>query len=166
MVRDPRDILVSEYFSIAYSHAAPGKQGNKFKSFVKERIATRASTIDEYAVSESNRVYNTLQRYKNLLIEKHPNVYVTKYEDMINDFHGWLENLLDACRLDIRHDLLAAFIEKNERMRPSDENIYRHIRKGMPGEYQKKLKRETIEYLNDKLSPILLTFDYKLNSIN
>ena len=166
MVRDFRDLLVSEYYSIAYSHIAPDIQGNKYELFVKQRTKARESAIDEYAVAESDRVYNTLQRYKTLLIDKYPNVYVTKYEEMINDFRGWLDKLLYNCELNIGHDFFTALLERNERIRPKGEDIHRHLRKGKPGEYKEKLKQETIEYLNAKFSPMLLTFGYKLDSFH
>jgi hypothetical protein len=166
MVRDFRDILVSEYYSIAYSHIAPDIHGNKYELFVEQREKARESAIDEYTVAESDRVYNTLQRYKTLLIDKYPNVYITKYEDMINDFRGWLNNLLYNCELNIRPDFFTALLERNERIRPKDEDIHRHIRKGKPGEYKEKLKQETIEFLNAKFSPMLLTFGYELDSFH
>jgi len=164
MVRDFRDLLVSEYYSVAYSHIAPVIQGNKYKLFIEQRAKAREFPIDEYAVSESDRIYNTLQRYKRLLIDKYPNVYVTKYEEMINDFGGWLDNLLYNCELNISHDFFKALLERNERIRPKGEDIHRHIRKGKPGEYKEKLNPETIEFLNTKFSPMLLTFGYKLDS--
>jgi hypothetical protein len=166
MIRDFRDLLVSEYYSIAYSHIAPYKLGNKYELFVEQRTKARESSIDEYAVTESNRIYNTLQRYKTLLIDKYPNVYITKYEDMINDFSGWLNNLLYNCELNIRPDFFTALLGKNERIKPKDEDVQRHMRKGKSGEYKEKLNRETIEYLNEKFSSMLLTFGYKLNDVH
>ena len=166
MIRDFRDLLVSEYYSIAYSHEAPYKKGNKYELFVEQRTKARESAIDEYAVTESNRIYNTLQQYKTLLIDKYPNVYITKYEDMINDFRGWLNNLLYNCELNIRPDFFTALLERNERIRPKDEDVQRHIRKGKSGEYKEKLNQATSEYLNAKFSPMLLTFGYKLDSIH
>jgi hypothetical protein len=166
MVRDFRDILVSEYYSIAFSHVAPYKQGNKYELFAKQKTKARESTIDEYAVAESNRICHTLQRYKTLLIDKYSNVYVTKYEDMINDFKGWLEKLLLHCDLTIGEELFTALIEKNERVKPKDEDIQKHMRKGEPGEYKEKLKQETVKYLNVKFSSMLLNFGYKLDGIH
>lgn len=166
MVRDPRDILVSGYYSIAYSHALPDKQGNKYERFVEKRAKVRESTIDEYVLAESDKVYDILQRYKTLLIGKYPNAYVTKYEEMISNFRGWLDNLLDYCEMIIRHDFLKVLSEENERLRPKDEDIYRHIRKGKSGDYKEKLKQETIECLNTKFSQILETFGYKLDGVH
>jgi hypothetical protein len=163
MVRDFRDLLVSEYYSIAYSHIAPDVQGNKYELFIEQKAKARESSIDEYAIAESDRIYNTLLRYQTLLIDKYSNVYVTKYEEMISDFRGWLDNLLVTCELNIRHDIFTALLERNERTRPKDEDIHRHIRKGKSGEYKEKLKQETIEFLNTKFSPLLLTFGYELD---
>ena len=166
MVRDFRDLLVSEYYSIAFSHVAPYKQGNKYELFVEQRTKARESAIDEYAVAESNHIYHTLQRYKTLLIDKYPNVYVTKYEDMVNDFRGWLNKLLLNCDLNIGEDFFTALIEINERVKPKDVDIQRHMRKGKPGEYKEKLKRESVEYLNMKFSPMLLAFGYRLDDVH
>ena len=166
MVRDPRDILVSEYYSIAYSHGVPDKQGNKYKRFIDLRKKVRGSTIDEYVIAESNAVYNILQRYKTLLIDKYPKTYVTKYEEMLNDFSFWLRRLLDNCELDISHEFFSDLIDKNERLKPTEEDVHNHVRRGRPGEYEEVLKRETIEYLNSKFYALLLTFGYKLNSFS
>jgi hypothetical protein len=166
MIRDFRDVLVSEYYSTAHSHIAPDKQGNKYDFFVKQRKKAKESSIDEYAVAESDRVYYTLQRYKTSLIDKYPNVYVTKYEEMINDFRDWLDKLLFYCDLNVGEEHFSALLEKNGRVRPKYEDIQKHVRKGKSGEYKEKLKKKTIEYLNAKFSPLLLTFGYKLDGVH
>lgn len=163
MVRDFRDLLVSEYYSVAYSHVPPCKHGNKYDLFVRQRTKARKSAIDEYAVTESSRIYNTLQRYKTLLIDKYPNIYITKYEDMITNFQGWLTNLLFKCELHISEESFNTLMAQNEHIKPKKENIQRHVRKGEYGEYKEKLSQETIEYLNAKFSSMLLAFGYQLD---
>ncbi len=166
MLRDFRDVLVSEYYSIANSHVAPDHRGNKHELFVEQRARAKKTAIDEYAIAESDRVYKTMKRFKTLLLDKYPNVYVTKYEDMVNDFGGWLNNLLDNIEINIRHDFFKTLLERNERIRPKYENIHRHLRKGQPGEYKEKLKQETIDFLNAKFLPMLLCFGYKLDNFH
>jgi len=166
MVRDFRDLLVSEYYSIVYSHVAPWKQGNKYELFVEQRTTARESAIDEYAVTESDRIYQTLLRYKTLLTDKYQNVYITRYEDMINDFPGWLGNLLGYCELPVGEKIFNALIDRNEHIKPKGEDVQRHVRKGICGEYKEKLSQETIEYLNAKFSSMLLAFGYKLDGVH
>ena len=162
MVRDPRDILISEYYSTAFSHATPAPYGNKHTRFARERTHAAQSAIDDYAVAESERINTIMLRYKNLLMDRYSHVYITRYEEMTHDFSDWLHRLLDYCELEISRDSFAAFVEKHEQVRPRAENIHRHTRKGRPGEYKGRLRPETIEYLNQKFSPVLSAFEYEV----
>ena len=160
MIRDPRDILVSEYYSIAYSHVLPDRKGNKYEHFMKRRSTAQSSSIDDFVVADSERIYEILQRYKDLLIDRYPHAYLTKYEEMISDFNGWLDGLIEHCQLKVSTDLLNSLLAKNVRSLPTEENVQRHIRKGKAKDYQEKLKPETIRYLDSKFFPMLKVFGY------
>jgi hypothetical protein len=160
MVRDPRDVLVSSYYSVAYSHPVPMKGSGKYDHFVAARETARRIGIDEYVVAESDELCRILERYKTLLIDAHPSVYVTRYEDMTSDFEAWLTRLLNACGLTISDDLRRALSEEYARVKPSDEDSRRHIRKGRAGDFQEKLRPETIDELNTKLGSVLEAFGY------
>ena len=160
MVRDPRDVLVSGYFSIAYSHVEPALGTEKYDDFLKNRANAQAMSIDDYAIAQCDAVYETYSRYKQLLLERHPSVYLTRYEDMIDDFETWLRALISYCQFQVEPSLLNSLIEENEQLRPSRENVKRHIRKGRAGDYKEKLKAETINYIETKLAPVLLSFGY------
>lgn len=161
VVRDPRDILVSSYYSTAYSHSVPDGIGDKRENFLKIREGARNSTIDDYVISRSDGVLKIFLRYKNLLLNNYPHVYLTKYEEMAENFDDWLNSLLNYCQLNISEDIIKELTEENDRIRPREENIYRHLRKGQPGDYKEKLKPETICHLNAKFSSILADFNYR-----
>ena len=55
MTRDPRDILVSQYFSIAFSHAIPSEDGDKHEGFIAKRKQVKNMSIDEYVIEECDR---------------------------------------------------------------------------------------------------------------
>ena len=160
MVRDPRDVLVSGYFSIAYSHVEPAIGTKKYDDFLKNRTNAQAMSIDEYAIAQCDAVHATYSRYKQLLLDRHPSIYLTRYEDMVDDFETWLHALIDYCQFQVEASLLDSLIEENEQLRPSSENVKRHIRKGKAGDYKEKLKAETIDYVESKLSLILPSFGY------
>jgi hypothetical protein len=160
MVRDPRDVLTSSYYSIAYSHPEPDQRGNKYKHFIERRRNARNSTIDQYVLAQCESTFDVYRRYKTLLIDKYPKVYLTKYEDMTSDFRVWLQGLLDYCTLRISDDLFRCLLEENRRLRPQKEDIYKHIRKGEPGDYQQKLAYETIRHLNSRFSSVFDSFGY------
>jgi hypothetical protein len=162
VARDPRDILVSEYYSVAYSHPAPDKAGDKHDEFTKKRLEARRTTIDEYVMSEKDSVRSSFLRYQNLLLNTHPHVYLTSYERMVSDFNTWLRGLLDYCEFDISEGLLQSLLKENEHIRPKQENIHKHLRKGRPGDYREKLQAETITCLDAEFAPILAAFGYCL----
>lgn len=160
LTRDPRDILVSQYYSTSYSHPAPHNMGNKQDDFISQREHAINSTIDDYAISESDRVYDVFFRYQTLLSDKYNNIYLTTYEQMVSDFETWLTGLINYCELNVSSKFIQSLLKENEDMKPKKENIHKHIRKGKPGDYKEKLHPETIEYLNKKFEPIFRKYHY------
>ena len=163
MVRDPRDILVSWYYSIAFSHSIPPLTSSRHEEYIRKRKKAQEITIDEHVISESDRVLNILNRYQTELLDLYSHVYLTSYEKMTSNFEVWLKDLLDACELEISRQTFQKIIEDNKQLQPKEENIYKHIRKGKPGDYLDKLQPETIEYLNNKFSPIFEAYHDVLN---
>ena len=158
MVRDPRDLVVSSYYSISYSHSTPPKSSSRYQIFSQRRQAAAQMTIDEYAISESQRFFTILSRYKTLLLDRYPHVYLTSYEEMTSDYKKWLKDLLNACDLNISDALFQTLITENQRLQPKKEDIHQHIRKGKPGDHKDKLNPETIAYLNEKFSSLFESF--------
>jgi hypothetical protein len=158
MVRDPRDVLTSDYFSIGYSHRLPGSR-KKNELFREERGFARRVSIDEYAIRGSEQLRQTYQRYLDLLVDN-PNVHITTYEDMIVDFPMWLDTLLDYCQLTISSQLKRELLEEARMSRPREENPSRHMRQVTPGDHQRKLQQDTIAQLDTLFSSILRRFMY------
>jgi len=158
MVRDPRDVLTSDFFSIGYSHRLP-RSRNKLGYFMAERELARKVTIDEYAIRVRERLQQTYQRYLNHLVDN-PNVHITTYEEMIAEFPTWLDNLLDHCQLRISSRLKRELLEEARMSRPREEDPSRHLRQVTPGDHMRKLRPDTIAQLNSSFSSILRRFNY------
>ena len=161
MIRDPRDVLVSEYYSYAFSHSEPSRLGDKYADFMRMRQKARTITIDEYVVSECDRVCVNYERYVSLLLDRYAHVLVTKYEEMTSDFEAWLKKILEHCEFKISDRLLESILNEAGHLKPKQEDIHQHIRKGMPGDYKEKLDRKTIDCIDAKFSSMLERFDYK-----
>lgn len=162
MIRDPRDILVSSYFSNKYSHPQPLKTFNKYKNYVKARKVALDTPIDDYVIASSDSTLAKITRYINLLIDQYPHVYVTKYSEMVGDFPKWLDKLTTHLDLPLSHSLREELIRKYYQNKPSNENKKAHNRKGVVGDFREKLKPETIEYLNKKFLPVLDKFNFQI----
>ena len=159
LVRDPRDILVSGYYAVAYSHSKPGQMDKK-EQFMELRQQAQSSTIDDYVCQQCDRLYDVFERYQRLLVQPYPTVYITRFEEMIGDFPQWLSSLLEYCDLTISDRLYQQLIDAHFRCTPKTENVQRHQRKGKVGDYLEKLTPETIEHLNSKFGETLKFFHY------
>lgn len=158
VVRDPRDILVSDYYSIAYSHAIP--DGEKKEVYLSRREKALASTLDEYALHNAPRLQLVFEKYAMHLFPVCPGVHVARYEDMVENFPEWLDSLVSACGMEISNSFRQDLLANHEARRPKGENIQKHLRKGMPGEHREKLTSETIEQLNQTFKESLNRFNY------
>jgi hypothetical protein len=158
MLRDPRDVLTSDYFSIAHSHRLPLGR-DKIEPFVERRSYARQAGIDRYVLAESDRIRRVYSRYLDLLIDQVP-VYVTTYEEMISDFPKWLEGLLNHCELTVSPGLEKELLEQASRSRPTEEDVTKHLRQLLPGDHQRKLQPDTVARLNATFSEILRAFRY------
>ena len=160
VTRDPRDILVSSYYSIAFSHVEPDKDSGKSDEFARIREQARSVEVDEHVIQESEGLLDIFRRYDDLLLKPVPDVHVTSYEEMVADFPRWLDRLTAYCEFPLGESLRGELIEENERKKPREENVNRHMRKGEPGNFRQKLKPETVEILNEKFKPLLERFGF------
>ncbi len=162
LVRDPRDILVSMYFSWAYSHRLP-KNPRDRKHWLEQQEQIRLQSIDEFALRQAEPVKAQLTDYL-WMLEHTENHRILRYEDII--FAKDL--LLDALseRLDIRlsHSQRRKLLAKHD-IRPRREDIHEHIRKVVPGDHREKLTAETIVRLNAIFAPVHQAFGYAYEGV-
>ncbi len=159
MLRDPRDVLVSAYFSTAYSHRMPRRNPSEANRLRTAREEALRMTIDEHVLKEADVVSDIYLRYCQKLLNKSYVLFV-KYEEMVNDFESWLNRIIDFAEFhpsrEVRSKIMCGADFKVEK-----ENIYAHKRQVTPGDHRRKLKTETIEALNVKLRNILEQLSYR-----
>ncbi len=175
-LRDPRDVLTSLYFSHAYSHGPrrfdPGGEAKQhweqmgIDAFVLERAQPYRKRYDVFCSQLMGR----------------PNVIFVKYEELVTDYNRWLARFLDAfcewarplClawRANNRSDtdqpiptlarLQRVMFQKfQDEFVVADEDVHRHKRQIVPGDHRRKLKRETIDRLNEEFRDVLAHLEY------
>lgn len=158
VVRDPRDILTSHYFSQAYSHPLPADP-EKAQAFLNNRETVRQKTIDEFVMGFSDGVAEVFDGYMDHLVGQ-DNLHISRYEDMIADFSRWLDELLAFCDLKISDKTRADLIASSAGSVPAGQQPDRKRRQVVPGDHKRKLKPETIDALNARFAPILDCFGY------
>ncbi len=149
MVRDPRDILVSLYFSHAYSHSVP-QSGIARQRAEETRQRALSSGIDDYVLENAKSVSTHLIRLGELLSKQ---TTLVRYEDVIFDKQALAETICTATGVEIDPDKLSEIARKND-IRPKKEDKHSHIRSVAPGDHKNKLKPETIDQLNTLMKQV------------
>jgi hypothetical protein len=161
VLRDPRDVIVSSYYSI-YSHVTPMLEGKRaLRVRMKRRKKTLEQSVDEFAINKleaNSRFLDRYQEYYRELLNK-PNVLFLKYEDMVGDFSAWLDRLIRFLELDLSGEFIRK-LKAGADFKVSKEDVYKHKRQVTPGDHSRKLKPGTIEILNTKTGEIRQFFGY------
>lgn len=155
MVRDPRDILVSSYYSFGFTHPLSPVDEIREQQ-IEEREAIQAMTVDEYALSEAEIQRRNFALLHDLYTACDRGVLL-RYEDMVEDFSRFAEAL---CRhIDVKSRVLRN-LERRSRPK-SAVDASQHRRSGKPGQFRDVLSEEAIVSLNAHLSDTLSKFGYE-----
>jgi hypothetical protein len=159
LVRDPRDMVVSLYFSQAYSHTPPGSagQGKLRAEFYKKRERAISSSIDEFALENAKLISHIFDLVRTKLHELDHKLY--RYEDVIFDKLNWLSDMVDYLKIPAKQMHVQSIARRFDKL-PETENPGEHIRNVKPGDHRNKLQYKTIMQLNDVWSGILSEFQY------
>ncbi len=159
LVRDPRDMLTSLYFSLALSHAPPGAGagGGLVREFHERRRAVNAMDIDTFALSAAGVVADQYRTVERKLAGIGHRLY--RYEDIIFDKAAWAADMVAYLGLEASATVVARAVAAADQ-RPPVEDASAHVRKVTPGDHVEKLKPATIAELNTRLAPVLRAYGY------
>lgn len=172
-LRDPRDVLVSMFYSYCYSHDGEIEGNTGYRKKVSDagidnfvlNMTSGKPPIRRYGTGQPLLMGNVLERYENYVANLlgRPNVTFIKYEEMVTDFPGWLNKLLLPFDIQNKNNITRIFLEacKNE-FDVSNEDIWKHKRRVTPGSHREKLEPETIAELNKRFSNVLVKLNYGL----
>lgn len=152
IVRDPRDILTSRYFSNKFSHPMPPPKPGEAESAIKRTNLD----IDNDVLSVAPRFLNRFADYLRFVGENDVPIY--RYEDIIDDFEPWLRNIAKVIGIEPSADVVKALVDQH--VSHVDEDFYQHRRQIRPGDHQRKLRPETVEALNEIFKEPLRFFAY------
>lgn len=146
VTRDPRDIVVSWYFSSKYSHILN-------KEVFKNRQKLNESSIEDgllYSIEHLNN-YGLFQALKSWIVapQKDNNILIFKFEKLTlsNNFQAF-KTLFEHCDIRIPDKVLSQLLqdysfEKLSGRKQGQENKTSHFRKGVSGDWK--------NYFNDTI---------------
>lgn len=152
--RDPRDIIVSSYYSFSGTHSLSPNPAIREKQ-IKQREKMAKLSIDEFALRNGRNQLEAFSRAVKVT-ENSPNCRVFRYEDMVEKWSSFITSFKEV--LPVNDDLYDKWYLAS---RPSvSEDTSKHKRSGKTNSYLTKLRPETVEILNAELAPILDKFGY------
>ena len=161
LVRDPRDVLVSEYFSNAYSHSLPSSEAET-SVLSRERKEALQSSLEDYVLSRVQPLNQTVDGYRRLLGSK--NLMVLRYESVIFDKPAWISTIASHFGMEAPQSLIDGVMSWADVV-PETEDPKSFIRKVTPGDHIEKLAPAVIRELNTRLNDIWRRFGYELGAV-
>ena len=158
MVRDPRDIAVSFYYSMAASHVVP-ENGALRDQILTRRDAANTLSIDGFIqAGHVDYFLRNVESFADFLIA--PNTTFYRYEDVIFEKPGWVQQIALDLGLDVAKGK-TDWIAKQHDKRPEQENPGAHIRAVTPGQFRQKLSGQTIRYIETNFPRFFLEMGYR-----
>jgi hypothetical protein len=160
LVRDIRDMAVSGYFSLAFSHPLPGASlGDQWRrDRERQRAEIRAMGVDRAALFLARNYRQTWRTYRELL-GRH-NFRIWRYEDVIYRKREWIAEIASHLGLPVRPESMEKLAQRVD-LFPERENRDEFVRKVAPGDHKEKLSPRVIAKLERAFGDYLEAFGYQ-----
>ncbi len=161
LFRDPRDALVSQYFSDAYSHSLPSRDtetgAKAAEAFEKRRTEALALDVEAYVLKHAKAIDQTLIAYAPMLNE--PSCLVLRYEDCVFQKKRMIHKILQHFDWTCPPGAVEALMKLVDEV-PEQEDQERFVRRVIPGDHRAKLSPEAVRKLSHQLRESLRLYDY------
>lgn len=158
LVRDPRDALVSQFFSFDRRHGSHRPPDNNQETF-RHAVKNDDIGIDEYVVRFAANHLDKLNVYLEQL--DFGMVLLRRYEEVYFDKLKFLTDIFSHFEIEVPGSVIGHVAATND-IRPAREDPRRHVRKGEPGDHRLKLRPETIIKLNKLFGATCVHYGYDL----
>lgn len=163
LVRDPRDALVSQYFSTAFTHSLPSAEvavaGGIRETLGAKREMAQAMSVEDYVMQNLRGFVNTYRDY-NKLLDGHA-VQLYRYEDVIFKKREWIHDIAAKIGVQLSGEAVEEILSWAD-VRPSTEDPKQFVRKVTPGDYKEKISSAGIAQMNKELAPVVRQYGYDL----
>ncbi len=161
LVRDPRDALVSEYFSNAYSHSLPKIEtaGGATGDMLALRQAALSASIEAYVLRQAPAIHKTFMEYAEVMDD--PRTRLFRYEEVILAKRQWVRDISRHFGWAAEDDGFLDGMMSWADVVPERERMDQFIRKVRPGDHREKLSAPVIAQLNEILAPAMRLFGYE-----
>lgn len=175
-LRDPRDVLVSMFYSYCFIHAGEIAPGSGYRreaaakgidAFVLSKASDRSSDyIGDYGTGGhvEHLIGNLPARYRTYIerLVGRPNVLLLRYEEMVTDYASWLERFIEPFPIEQKSKVTGDLAAQSHSLFPKRAaDVMSHVRHVSPGDYKTKLKPSTIAALDEIFADVLSALKYE-----
>ena len=160
LVRDPRDIAISFYHSMAKSHTLP-TGGAVREAIIEQRNRAQSAGPSEYVLQGGvDGVFANFNAFANISRNRSSGEWkVFRYEDVIYRKLDWAKEIAAQIMIDLPEETLAAIVARDD-VFPEKEDPSKHIRRVHPGGYREALSPEAIAYIEKRCAAGMEVFAY------
>ncbi|MEZ5958387.1 MAG: sulfotransferase domain-containing protein [Hyphomonadaceae bacterium] len=157
LVRDPRDMLVSMYFSAAKSHGLPA-QGPHRGELERAREEASLLSVDEYCLAHINDYLVAFEHNRRHGLDR---AMVFRYEEIIFKKRDFVANLSQIMGVSLYPEEVDRIAQAHDLI-PAQEDVNAHIRNVHPGDHRNKLRPSTIDALNEAFVGFMSAYGYEI----
>jgi len=164
VVRDPRDLVVSHYFSSRYSHPGnPGVMGDRARLV---ELSEKEGMITTLRMMADRGVFEALRSWQENSTAD-PHIRVFRFEDLVGTEQlRWMTRLMEYCDICIPQEKLKAILNRLsfERLsggrKPGDEDKWHKYRSGKHGDWKKYFDSSVTQAFEDVAGNLPEMFGY------
>jgi len=157
VIRDPRDLVVSTYHSIASAHVP------RDQAFVDKIKHVRQLGLESFSREEKyiQPIENALRQA--IILKEDESTLFWRYEDLMEDFDGFQNSCQEFINGKVDDNLSREILKMHLGSVNDGKQVEgRHRRSGEWGQFKKALTPETVSFLNEKFSPYLERLGYNI----
>ena len=165
IVRDPRDVIVSGYFSHRYSHPVDSPWGKNYLIEHRKWLKSVPKNVGFNEEIKRGYALNPMGKWN----YNDPNILEIKFEELTQNPKEIFSKIFSHLEIRVAKDHLASVIDEYSFKRLSggrkkgEENVNSHFRKGVPGDWKNHFNQQHINLFHQKWGGLLIKLGYEPN---
>ena len=152
-LRDPRDVLVSAYYSFGYTHTTPNNEAS-VREFLEERERIQQETIDQFALRQAAGWITPHYNAYAGLRERCERQLFLSYDSYVVDRRRFIEQVCEFLDVTLPEPAINKLVATTSPIVPGAPKMA-HRRSGRSRQWETELQPATVSVLNDELKPVL-----------
>jgi len=165
IARDPRDLIISNYFSLKHSHSP-------YVQYILEmrKKLNDMSQFDGILEIINSFTIGTKETLNGWFTQNSPNIKLIKFEDIFGNKQKQIfTELINHCGIKIPEEHINSLLDKYSFKKISGrklgkEDINHHYRKGTPGDWKNYFTEEHKDLFKELSGDLLITCGYEKNN--